>query len=68
MTEAMFDWMEDETRTHPLHLGAALQDFNIVMKIYMSALNHRVETLETVLDAGLMDALRRRLCTGLSAQ
>ena len=68
MTEAMFDWMEDETRTHPLHLGAALQDFNIVMKIYMSALNHRVETLDTVPDAGLMDALRRRLCTGLSAQ
>lgn len=58
MTEAMFDWLEDEQRVHPLNLNAALQDFNIVLKVYMSALNHRTYTLEDAPQPGLINALR----------
>ncbi|MBV7335860.1 Gfo/Idh/MocA family oxidoreductase [Chloroflexi bacterium TSY] len=61
MTEAMFDWMEDEKAIHPLNLDLALQDFNIVLKTYMSALHHRMETLDSAPDARLIAALRTRL-------
>lgn len=58
MTEAMFDWMEDDTKAHPLNLDSALQDFNIVLKIYMSALHHRIETLESEPDLNLIEQMR----------
>lgn len=58
MTEAMFDWLEDDSRVHPLNLEAALQDFHIVLKAYMSGIHHRPETLGSPLQPGLIDALR----------
>lgn len=61
MTEAMFDWLEDDAAVHPLNLGAALQDFNIVLKSYMSGLNHRSYTLVDTPQPDLMNALRRQL-------
>jgi len=61
MTEAMFDWLEEEKAVHPLNLTAALQDFNIVLKTYMSALNHRGYTLADAPQADLIAALRQRL-------
>ncbi len=61
MTEAMFDWLEADAAVHPLHLGAALQDFNIVLKTYMSALNHRSYTLDDLPQPGLIAALRQQL-------
>jgi hypothetical protein len=61
MTAAMFDWLEDDQAVHPLNLAAALQDFNIVLKTYMSALNHRSYTLADPPQPGLLAALRERL-------
>lgn len=61
MTEAMFDWLEDENAVHPLNLDAALQDFNIVLKSYMSGLNHRAYTLADIPQMDLLNALRRQL-------
>jgi predicted dehydrogenase len=61
LTEAMFDWMDDAAAVHPLHLNAALQDFNIVLKTYMSALNHRSYTLADPPQLGLIAALRQQL-------
>lgn len=61
MTEAMFDWMEDDSQVHPLNLNAALQDFNIVLKIYMSAINHRLESLESEPQPDLINAMRNVL-------
>ena len=58
MTEAAFDWLEDDSRLHPLNLDAALQDFHIVLKAYMSALHRKEETLTSELQPGLIDALR----------
>lgn len=61
MTEAMFDWLEDDGKVHPLNLDTALQDFNIVLKIYMSAINHRLETLESDPQPDLLAAMRETL-------
>ena len=59
MTEATFDWLEDDSQLHPLNLDAALRDFHIVLKAYMSALHRREETLTSELRPGLIEALRR---------
>jgi len=61
MTEAMFDWLLDEQAVHPLNLHAALQDFDIILGIYMSALHHRIITLPVQPEAGLIAKLRQRL-------
>ncbi len=68
MTEAMFDWLESEQAIHPLNLDAALQDFNIVLKSYMSGLNHRAYTLTDTPQPALISTLRHALAarsTGL---
>ena len=61
MTEAAFDWLENDSRIHPLNLDAALFDFHILLKAYMSGLNRREETLISELQPGLIDALREKL-------
>ena len=63
MTEAMFDWLEDEQAVHALNLDNALQDFNIVLKTYMSALNHQPYALDDPPQPGLIDALRTQLAS-----
>ena len=61
MTEAAFDWLEDDSRSHPLNLDAALLDFHILLKAYMSGLNRRQETLASDLQPRLIEALRLTL-------
>ena len=61
MTEAAFDWLEDDDRLHALNLDAALLDFHILLKAYMSGLHRREETLTSELQPGLIDALRQAL-------
>ena len=61
MTEAAFDWLEDDSLPHPLNLDAALLDFRILLKAYMSGLNRREETLASDLQPGLINALRLSL-------
>lgn len=61
MTEAMFDWLLDPAAVHPLNLESALCDFNIILGIYMSALNHRVIALPVEPESNLMVKLREWL-------
>ncbi|MDF1513401.1 MAG: Gfo/Idh/MocA family oxidoreductase [Anaerolineae bacterium] len=61
MTEAMFDWLLDDTAVHPLNLGLALQDFNIILGMYMSALHHVVIDLPVEPEPDLINQLRQRL-------
>ncbi len=61
MTEAAFDWLEHDSQPHPLNLDAALLDFHILLKTYMSGLHRRVETLDSELQPALIDALRHNL-------
>jgi predicted dehydrogenase len=61
MTEAMFDWLLDDEVVHSLNLDAALQDFNVILGTYMSALRHQPIALPVEPDAHLVEALRERL-------
>jgi hypothetical protein len=61
MTEAMFDWLNDDARTHPLNLDRALVDFNIILGIYTSAVDHRVVDLPFNPPDELIEKLRARL-------
>lgn len=65
MTEAMFDWLEDDAAIHPLNLDAALTDFNVILGLYQSALHRTVVPLpvepEGDLVARLRAALERRI-------
>lgn len=61
MTEAMFDWLEDEQAVHPLHLDLAIQDFHIVLALYTSALKRKIVTLNDDLESNLIEKLRHAL-------
>ena len=63
MTEAMLDWLEDDQLSHPLNLIAALNDFNIILGIYTSALNHQVVALPLTPAPDLIQHLRQRLAS-----
>ena len=41
LTEAAFDWLEDDAKVHPTNLRSALAELNVILGIYMSALHHR---------------------------
>ncbi len=61
MTEAMFDWLEDDEVVHPLNLASALQEFNVVLGMYMSALHHQVIDLPVEPEPDLVVKLRQGL-------
>lgn len=61
MTDAMLQWIEDDTKVHPLNLDLALRDFNIILGIYTSALEHRPVELPCEPADDLIHALRTRL-------
>ncbi|MCY4071628.1 MAG: Gfo/Idh/MocA family oxidoreductase [Chloroflexi bacterium] len=61
MTEAMFDWLEDDSAVHPLNLDRALVDFNVILALYASSLNHKVLELPYEPEADLVPKLRDAL-------
>ena len=61
ITTAMFDWLEDETLVHPLNLAVSLRDFNIILGLYMSALNRQPVSLPVDPSTDLINGLRQEL-------
>lgn len=61
MTEAMFDWLEDDAALHPLNMQTALSDFDIILGIYMSTLRHQPIALPVQPEPDLIARLRRHL-------
>ena len=61
MCEAMFDWLEDDSALHPLNLERALVDFNVILALYASSLNHEVVAIPYEPEADLVPKLRRAL-------
>ncbi|MEO2005569.1 MAG: Gfo/Idh/MocA family oxidoreductase [Candidatus Poribacteria bacterium] len=61
LTEAMFDWLEDASRVHPTNLQDSLTQFNVILGLYMSALERRGIDLPVEPDADLLGKLRKRL-------
>lgn len=61
LTEAVFDWLDDESRIHPTHLAQSLAEFNLLLGIYQSALTHAPVELPFDPPDGLIDSLKTRL-------
>jgi predicted dehydrogenase len=64
MTEAMFDWLEDETKVHPLNLNASLDELEILLGAYTSVVERRVVELPLKPGAALIERLRWCLAKG----
>ncbi|MCZ6679460.1 MAG: Gfo/Idh/MocA family oxidoreductase [Candidatus Poribacteria bacterium] len=58
LTEAMFDWLDDENKVHPTHLPQSLAEFNVILGIYHSALTHAPVELPFDPPAGLIESLK----------
>lgn len=61
LTEAAFDWLEDDGKAHPTNLDASLTQMNVILGLYMSALRHAPISLPVEPEPRLIDALRSRL-------
>jgi predicted dehydrogenase len=57
LTEAMFDWLEDDRKVHPLNLASALVDFNIILGAFHSVLKRQVVSLPVEPEDGLIRKL-----------
>ena len=61
LTEAVFNWLDDESRVHPTHLEQSLAEFNLLLGIYYSGIINEVIELPFEPPDGLMDSLRAKL-------
>ena len=58
-TEAIFDWLDDETNVHPTHLRQSLVESNLILGLYYSGLTNEIIELPFEPPNGLMDDLER---------
>jgi len=61
LTEACFDWLEDDARPHPTRIERSLEEFNAILGLYESALSSRPIDLPFDPPDGLAERLRARL-------
>ena len=61
MCDAMFAWLDDDSKLHPLNLERALVDFNVILALYASSLNHEVVRIPYEPEADLVAKLRGAL-------
>lgn len=61
LTEAVFDWLDDEENVHSTHLAQSLAEFNLILGIYQSALTHAPVELPFDPPTGLIDSLKALL-------
>lgn len=61
LTDAVFEWLDDEGLVHPTHLPQSLAEFNLLLGIYYSGLTHTVVELPFVPPDGMMAMFRERL-------
>ena len=60
-TEAVFDWLDDESNVHPTHLKQSLVESNIILGMYYSGLTNEIIDLPFKPPDGLIDVLREKL-------
>ena len=58
LTEAVFDWLEDDNRVHSTHLAQSLAEFNLILGIYASGLTHKPIQLPFDPPDGLIDSIK----------
>ena len=60
-TEAIFDWLENESKVHRTHLKQSLVENNLILGMYYSGITNEIVELPFEPPDGLMDALREKL-------
>jgi predicted dehydrogenase len=61
LTEAAFDWLDDESKEHSTHLKQSLAEFNLLLGTYYSGITNQIIDLPFDPPDGLMDSLREKL-------
>lgn len=61
LTEACFDWLEDDKCLHPTRLERSLAEFNAILGIYVSGLTHQPVELPSEPPEGLREAVEEQL-------
>ena len=61
LTEAAFDWLDDEKNEHPTHLKQSLAEFNLLLGIYYSGITNQIIDLPFDPPDGLMPSLKEHL-------
>lgn len=61
LTEAVFDWLGNENRPHPTRLELALVQFNVILGIYASALEHKLVELPYQPEGNFLEKLKATL-------
>lgn len=61
LTEAVFDWLDDESKVHPTNLSQSLAEFNLLLGIYHSGISNTVIELPFDPPDGMMEMFRDRL-------
>ncbi len=60
-TEAIFGWLENESKVHPTHLKQSLVENNLILGMYYSGITNEIVDLPFEPPDGLMDLLREKL-------
>jgi len=61
LTEAVFDWLDDENIPHPTRLEHALVQFNVILGIYASALEYKTIELPYQPEGNFLEELQAKL-------
>lgn len=61
LTDAAFEWAENDDKPHPTRLEHSLTEFNIILGMYVSALNNAPVSLPLDPPDGLTNSLKERL-------
>jgi predicted dehydrogenase len=61
LTEATFDWLEDENKPHPNRLDVSLTEFSVILAIFESVVKRAPVYFPTEPPDGLLEALRAAL-------
>ncbi len=61
LTDAVFDWLDDENKIHPTHLKQSLAEFNLLLGMYYSGITNQIIDLPFEPPDGLIDLLKDKL-------
>ena len=61
LTEAVFEWLDDENKVHVTHLKQSLAEFNLLLGMYYSGITNQIIDLPFDPPNGLVDLLREKL-------
>ena len=61
LTEATFDWLEDEDKLHPTRLDISLTEFGVILGIFQSVVERAPVSFPSELPDGLLESLRKAL-------